>query len=306
MYVKVNGSKITYDGDATNLRQAVWQPWNIDLASSGAALQDVTKLAIGIDGNGAIGKLFFDDIRLYAYGRQLITPTDPGNAGLAAQYKLDQNASDSSGNGHHGTVEGAPTWSSPGWDGTGSCMQFGGDSDRITVESFDLTGSGITLSAWIRPSSFKDDARMISKSQGAGTADHYWAMILSGNGENNLEFRFRTNTGGTTRRTSAGSGLGANEWTHVAVTWDASDPYMRLYKNGREIDSVSKAGTAVATSPGVKIGIGNQSVSAGPVQGDMIRPFDGLIDEVRVYDRAVSEAEMAWLAGMTEPFDEPF
>ncbi|MHC4806888.1 MAG: LamG-like jellyroll fold domain-containing protein [Planctomycetota bacterium] len=306
MYVKVNGSKVTYDGDASNLKAAAWQPWNIELASSGADLQNVTKLSIGIDGIGATGTLLFDDIRLYPYSRQLITPTEPGNAALVAHYKLDQNASDSSGNGHNGTVEGAPTWSSPGWDGTGSCMQFGGDSDRITVESFDLTGSGITLSAWIKPSSFKNDARMISKSQGSGTPDHYWAMILSGNGENNLEFRLRTDAGGTTRRTSAGNGLGANEWTHVAVTWDASDPYMRLYKNGREIDSVSKAGTAVATGPDVKIGIGNQSVSAGPVLGDMTRPFDGLMDEVRIYNRTVSVAEMAWLAGRTKPIDKPF
>jgi hypothetical protein len=54
MYVKINGSKITYDGDASNLRQAVWQPWNIDLASSGVGLQNVTKLSIGIDGNGTV------------------------------------------------------------------------------------------------------------------------------------------------------------------------------------------------------------------------------------------------------------
>jgi hypothetical protein len=92
----------------------------------------------------------------------------------------------------------------------------------------------------------------------------------------------------------------------VAVTWDAGDPVMRQYKNGIEIDSVSKAGSAVATSAGVQIGIGNQSVSAGPAAADMIRPFDGLLDEVRVYERGLSVAELAWLAGRTQPFDEPF
>jgi len=65
MYVKVNGSKVTYDGDAGNLTQAAWQAWNIDLSSVGTNLQNVTMLGIGIDGNGASGKLFFDDIRLY-------------------------------------------------------------------------------------------------------------------------------------------------------------------------------------------------------------------------------------------------
>jgi hypothetical protein len=63
LYVKVNGTKVAYD--AGNLALSSWQVWNIDLASLGAGLQNVTKLAIGIDGNGASGKLLLDDIRLY-------------------------------------------------------------------------------------------------------------------------------------------------------------------------------------------------------------------------------------------------
>jgi hypothetical protein len=132
-------------------------------------------------------------------------------------------------------------------------------------------------------------------------------MILSGSDENNLQFRLRTDVGDTTSHTSGDAfELVADEWTHVAVAWDAGDPYMRMYKNGREIFSIEKAGSAVATSPGVKIGIGNQSVSAGPAPGDMARPFDGLMDEVRVYDRGLSVVEITWLAGMTQPFDKPF
>jgi hypothetical protein len=65
MYVKVNGTKVAYDGNPGNLAIAAWQVWDIDLASFGTGLQSVTKLAIGVDGNGASGTLFFDDIRLY-------------------------------------------------------------------------------------------------------------------------------------------------------------------------------------------------------------------------------------------------
>jgi len=65
MYVKLNSSKVMYDGDAGNLTRAAWQVWNIDLASFGINLQNITKLGIGIDGNGASGKLYFDDISLY-------------------------------------------------------------------------------------------------------------------------------------------------------------------------------------------------------------------------------------------------
>ncbi|MHC4677691.1 MAG: LamG-like jellyroll fold domain-containing protein [Planctomycetota bacterium] len=292
LYAKINGVKVPYDGDAANLAVAGWLPWDIDLTTSGVNLQSVTSLAIGIDGNAAAGTLYFDDIRLYG------APAAPTSASLVAWWRLDDHADDSSGNGHNGTVEGAPTWVSPGRDGTGACMRFGGDSDRITVESFDVTSTGIALSAWINPVSFMDDARMISKSEGGSTNLHYWAMVLSGTGEDNLQFRLRTDVGNTTSRASAeGTEVLANEWTHVAVTWDAADPVLRQYKNGIEIDSVSKDGTVVATGTDVKIGIGNQSIGAlaqGP--GNEIWPFDGLLDDVRVYDRGLSPTEIFQLA----------
>ena len=66
LYVKINGSKVFYGGDALDITRPRWKQWNINLASPAfAGLQNVTKLAIGIDGNGASGKLYFDDIRLY-------------------------------------------------------------------------------------------------------------------------------------------------------------------------------------------------------------------------------------------------
>ncbi|HUU20324.1 MAG TPA: LamG-like jellyroll fold domain-containing protein [Sedimentisphaerales bacterium] len=65
LYVKVNGSKVAYDGNVADIEQEQWNRWNIDLASLGAELQNVTTLTIGIDGNDAGGTLYFDDIGLY-------------------------------------------------------------------------------------------------------------------------------------------------------------------------------------------------------------------------------------------------
>jgi len=65
LYVKVNGSKVVYSGDAGDIAKVQWQQWNITLATLNVNLQNVNKLSIGIDGNGASGKLYFDDIRLY-------------------------------------------------------------------------------------------------------------------------------------------------------------------------------------------------------------------------------------------------
>jgi hypothetical protein len=65
LYVKINGSKVVYNGDAADIAKTQWKQWNIALQSLGLNLLNVTKLGIGIDGNGAGGTLYFDDIRLY-------------------------------------------------------------------------------------------------------------------------------------------------------------------------------------------------------------------------------------------------
>ncbi|MHC4806918.1 MAG: hypothetical protein ACYTBX_11775, partial [Planctomycetota bacterium] len=72
MYVKVNGTKVAYDGNPGNLLLPSWQVWNIDLASVGTNVQNVTTVSIGIDGNGASGTLYFDDIRLYVLAPALV------------------------------------------------------------------------------------------------------------------------------------------------------------------------------------------------------------------------------------------
>jgi len=70
LYVKVDGSKVVYDGDAGDIAKVEWKQWTIDLAPLGASLQNVTKLAIGIDGDGATGTLYVDDIQLYRLAPQ--------------------------------------------------------------------------------------------------------------------------------------------------------------------------------------------------------------------------------------------
>jgi hypothetical protein len=74
LYVKVNGSKVVYDGDAGDIAKPQWKQWSIDLAPLGVDLQNVTKLSIGIDGSGTSGKLYVDDIRLYQQAPQPEAP----------------------------------------------------------------------------------------------------------------------------------------------------------------------------------------------------------------------------------------
>ncbi len=76
LYVKVNGSKVVYDGDVADIQRARWKQWNIDLASLGVNLQSVTTMGIGIDDNGAGGTLYIDDIRLYASAPEIVVPSE--------------------------------------------------------------------------------------------------------------------------------------------------------------------------------------------------------------------------------------
>ncbi len=202
-------------------------------------------------------------------------------------------AKDATGNGHDGKLEG-PTWV-PAADarmGKGA-LAYDGQDDRIRVDPFDLEdGTGITIAAWLKPNSYVDDARVVSKAEGGGTPEHYWALIMSGNGEDDLQFRLRTDVGATSKiQVPDGQEIETGIWTHVAVTWDANDTNVRFYKNGQEIHMAAKGGTAVAVGPDLEVGIGNQSVSAGV--GSMDRPFDGTMDDVAIWNRGLSQAEVA-------------
>jgi len=63
LYLKVNGVKVPYSGDAADLKATPWIAWSVSLASVNTNLKKVTKLTLGVD-NGGAGTLYIDDIRL--------------------------------------------------------------------------------------------------------------------------------------------------------------------------------------------------------------------------------------------------
>ncbi|MBN2128541.1 MAG: hypothetical protein JW741_03560, partial [Sedimentisphaerales bacterium] len=63
LYVKINGVKVPYDGDPGDVASRGWIAWEIDLASVGVSLTNVTTLTIGIEG-GQTGLLYVDDVIL--------------------------------------------------------------------------------------------------------------------------------------------------------------------------------------------------------------------------------------------------
>jgi len=295
MYVKLNGSKVTYDGDAENIRRTAWQMWYIDLASLGVSLSNVTELSIGFERSGAVGGsgvVYFDGIRLYPYSRQLVTPVQPDPAGLVGHWKFDGNANDSSGNNNHGTLVGDPQWVA-GHIGSGA-LDFDGRYDYVDLgdpTSLQITGN-ITMAAWIKTDAPEDDYDII-------LAKGY---TTSPNGEISLRVRdnnYETDSwdaSGNHWVTVGGAGADIGQWVHLAGTYDGSN--WNLYRNGQLLGSTLDSVGAVEVNAGWAIG------SRGGGTAD--RLFDGLIDDARIYDRALFWAELAWLAGRTKPFDKPF
>ncbi len=64
LYLKINTTKVLYSGAAGDLAKPAWTLWNIDLSALGGSLASVSKLTIGIEGSGAKGVVYIDDIRL--------------------------------------------------------------------------------------------------------------------------------------------------------------------------------------------------------------------------------------------------
>jgi hypothetical protein len=218
-------------------------------------------------------------------------------AGIEGYWKLDEGsgtvAGDSSGNGRDGIVSGA-AWASPGWDGAGFCLDFDGQgTNRVSLGTFSVSGNAISLACWFKADNLDtpgNDPRMISKAIGGSNDEHYF--MVSSSRQNNIKvLRFRLKTDGTTGELKADTATGTIEldvWTHVAATWDGQT--MRIYKNGEEVGSLAKSGS-LSTDDTAKVSIGNQPADTG---GD--RPFDGLIDEVLVADRAMTAAQAQALA----------
>ncbi len=76
LFAEINNTKVSYDGDLANIALAGWQTWHIDLSDLGTTLQSVTSLTLGVDGAGAAGLVYFDDIRLVATRLESMIPTE--------------------------------------------------------------------------------------------------------------------------------------------------------------------------------------------------------------------------------------
>ena len=187
---------------------------------------------------------------------------------------------DTSGNGNTGYLKDGATRSEDGYHG--KALETDGVTGHVDLGPFDVGSEELTLMAWINADDFDTaDARILSKSSGSATSDHVW--MLSTIGGPHVRFRLKTDDGSTTTLVGTGSTLSAGAWHHIAATYDGIR--MRIYQNGNEVASVPKNGS-VFQAPSVQA-----YIAANPGASDQV--FDGRIDDVKVFGRALTRDEIA-------------
>ena len=189
-------------------------------------------------------------------------------------------ASDTTGNGHSGTLNNSPDWNING-------LGFDGQNDYVDVGTLDASSQELTLAAWVQSDQLDNctyrDCRIISKATGTAEQSHYWMLstIRVGN-QTRLRFRLKTNDITTTLIASAGN-LTNGEMFHATAVYDGNT--MRLYKDGVEVGNLIKTGI-INTDNTVQTWIGGNPNNAS------IRPWKGTIADVRVYQQALSATEI--------------
>jgi hypothetical protein len=293
LYVKINNTKVAYDGDPADIAQSGWLAWNIDL-STVSGLQNVTSLTIGVDGGNAAGMLYIDDIRLYPLTGELITPADPGTANLAGAWNFDEGSGavigDSSGNGHGGTIEGNTNSWVPGVQGTALSM---GNNVYVSVPAaaWATIDTQFTVSFWAL-----GDAEL-GNNWGffAGDASGRLASSHLPWG-NDVIFDTTTNWSAERIMKAAAADELRGQWRHWVFVKNADTGEKQAYLDGRLYASVSASTDPITGVDRFFIGAGDAGDSS----------YLGLMDEFQLFNRALSAEEALWLAGGTSPIHKPF
>ena len=200
--------------------------------------------------------------------------------GLVAYYPFTGNANDASGNGHHGTVSGA-VLASDRFGTAGRAYSFAGGSTRIEIVASPFLASDqgtvafwVKANSWLTSDSFAD---LVGKD---GTTGRQWVVQASTDGR--LRVAVFTTMGEFTADSAQAMATGT--WHHIVQTWDGTNEV--AFVNGTQVLTIPAPGPMAAGSNNLRIG-GN------PVSGTSL---DGLVDDVRIYNRSLSAADVLQLA----------
>jgi len=200
--------------------------------------------------------------------------------GLIAHWKFDGDANDSAGS-NDGTLVNGPTWTTGQFDGA---LQFDGVDDYVDLGNDNSLKPPlpVTISAWIKCPSSDSYGQIIGLDD--QSSRYYGIWIHTGAGGIAVGYGDGGTPGPYSRRSKGGGGtLEADVWYHITtVVTDAID--MDIYING-----INAGGTYNGTGGNLTYSNGNSSIGS---RLGLSSEFNGAIDDVRVYDRALSAEEI--------------
>ncbi|MCF7972975.1 MAG: discoidin domain-containing protein [Phycisphaerae bacterium] len=299
MYLKINNTKVLYDGSLTKPQ---WQTWNINLSDVGVTLNHVTGIAIGVDGAGAAGLVYVDDIRLHP--RRCIPELGPAGdingdclvddkdlAALmedwlvhytAVDYTFDSGLEDTSGHANHGIARNNPVVTGGVLSLNGSSfvdVPLGGDNPFDGSQDFSISMDFKTAASTILFSSSRDNT----------PANHAMALYVNNDGAVVYDNFY------VAAAVAAGTVLDDN-WHTAVVTFDAEGPFTRVYLDG-VLGGTAGFNPAVPDIASDTVRIGgslNETFPYSIVTGDMV----GSVDNVRVFTFTLTPNQVSGLPSL--------
>lgn len=304
--------------------------WSAVRSIEGAGTSGVWRLRLD-DGNVMMGRmrgtgitiagaLGIREVRLDTVVDLTSTSADASlPSGMVLHFPFDEpsgeRAGDASGNGMDGTVHGAE-WSSVGrW---GGALQFMGFSDRgsvVRVPNAPRLNSPcktdqLTISCWIKPLSTPSEFPVLVCKGGNQPPRAFggYELYLYANGPGQLHFASGKTSAGATRNPKAA--VSADGWTHVVCTVDGRSRQVVMYSDGLPM-SATAASVIPAFGGTILQEVPNDLFIGGPDPGHHQNRawFDGLIDELMIFDRVLRADEVETLSrvgpGSAHPFGSP-
>jgi hypothetical protein len=258
--------------------------WQFDNASiPGATNATLTLADVRTNESGSYSVIVTDLEGSTASSNAVLTvnlppPCAPPQPSLVGWWPANGNADDSV-SGNNGTLKNGVTYA-PGE--VGLAFSFNGQNQYVQIaDSPALEPQSVTLECWFDASDATSGGNLISKPLGPGTYDSYQIWLASGNLHGTI---CNANTAGPLLTYDFTPLPGV--WHHVAYSFDSSAQSQTLYLDG----SVVASGTA-----NLQIGYDSHPVLIGVDfdHGSIVIPFDGRIDEVSIYNRALTGTEIA-------------
>lgn len=147
------------------------------------------------------------------------------------------------------------------------------------VAPLNITGSAITVAAWVKIASTTAEKKVIAKWSDSAGAFSY-LLGIAGAGNDNAQFVVNTGSNGVAIGTTS---LSVGVWHLIVGTYDGVT--VRVYLDGVEDGTASLTGNISSNTAPVRIGVGSGATSE--------QPMDGTVDDPRIYDRVLSADEIA-------------